>query len=48
MLTNEEDTNTAYERTRNHDEIWSDATEILNAGYSDEKRHKRWIEENIE
>lgn len=46
MFTNEEDTNTAYERVTNHAEIWADAKEILSAGFSDEKRHKRWIEEN--
>lgn len=46
MLTNEEDTNLAYSRTINHAAIWEDAKAILNAGYSDEKRHKRWFEEN--
>ena len=46
ILTNEEDTNTAYERVENHVEVWADAKEILSAGFSDEKRHKCWIEEN--
>jgi len=46
MLTNEEDTNTAYNRVENHPEIWGDAKEIISAGYSDERRHKRWLEEN--
>jgi rubrerythrin len=46
MLSNEEDTNTAYDRVENHPEVWADAKEILSAGFSDEKRHKRWLEEN--
>lgn len=46
MHTNEEDTNIAYEKVLNHAEIWNDAKEILSLGYSDEKRHKRWLEEN--
>ncbi|MFY9589586.1 DUF892 family protein [Rickettsia endosymbiont of Halotydeus destructor] len=46
MLTNEEDTNMAYERLNNHPEKWQDAAEILKQGLSDERTHKRWIEEN--
>lgn len=46
MLSNEQDTNTAYERVENHAEAWVDAKEILSLGFSDEKRHKRWLEEN--
>jgi len=47
MLTNEEDTNTAYDRVENHPGIWDDSKEILSSGYSDEKRHKLWLEVNI-
>lgn len=46
MRTNEEDTNTAYEKLNNHESKWSDASDALRRGLEDEKRHKRWIEEN--
>lgn len=46
MRTNEEDTNTAYERLNEHEDKWSDAVEPLRKGFEDEKRHKKWIEEN--
>lgn len=48
MLTNEEDTNTAYERVNNHQEKWNDAITVLKQGLLDEKRHKKWIEDTIE
>ncbi|MCD6038634.1 MAG: hypothetical protein K0S27_34 [Gammaproteobacteria bacterium] len=44
MLTNEEDTNTAYERMINHPEMWKEAAPILESGLLDEKRHKSWLE----
>ncbi len=46
MRTNEEDTNTAYERVNNHKDKWSDAVEALKQGLLDERHHKKWIEEN--
>lgn len=46
MRTNEEDTNTAYERINNHADKWQDAVEVLKQGLLDEKKHKKWIEEH--
>jgi rubrerythrin len=43
MLSNEEDTNTAYERINNHKEVWDDAQEILKRGLADERKHKEWL-----
>lgn len=45
MLTNEVDTNTAYERMNEREDEWSDIQDILKKGLEDEKRHKQWIEE---
>lgn len=47
MITNEEDTNTAYERLTQHAGKWSDASIILANGLNDEKRHKEWLEEQV-
>ncbi|MGQ3888588.1 ferritin-like domain-containing protein [Legionella sp. CNM-1927-20] len=44
MLTNEQDTNTAYERLNKYKDKWKDAVTILKRGLSDEKKHKRWIQ----
>lgn len=44
MLSNEKDTNEAYETINSHKGMWPDAVEILEKGFSDEKRHKRWLE----
>jgi hypothetical protein len=44
MKTNEDDTNSAYERMNERDDIWEDAIETLANGLSDEKRHRAWIE----
>lgn len=46
MLTNEEDTNAAYERLNKHPLEWPETTEILKEGLLDEKAHKKWFEEN--
>lgn len=43
MLTNEEDTNIAYERLNDHAGKWEDSETILNQGLADEKKHKQWI-----
>lgn len=47
MLSNESDTNTAYERMNERDDIWSDAIDILKSGLEDERRHKQWIEDSL-
>jgi rubrerythrin len=44
MLSNEQDTNTAYERLNDHEEKWEDSLDILKKGLADEKRHKQWIQ----
>lgn len=44
MLTNEEDTNTAYERLNSHKEKWEDASDVLKKGLADEQKHKQWLE----
>lgn len=45
MVSNEIDTNTAYENVLSHDDIWSDSIEIIKKGLEDEKRHKAWLED---
>lgn len=47
MLSNEEDTNTAYERLNNHTDKWDDAEKILEQGFKDEQKHKKWIENQL-
>lgn len=49
MLTNEEDTNTAYERMNSRTSESSDAqiAKIITHGLEDEKKHKKWIQDNI-
>jgi rubrerythrin len=44
MLSNEIDTNTAYERLNNRADKWDDAKEILACGLEDGKKHKAWLE----
>lgn len=44
MKTNEDDTNTAYERLNEHAGLWPDAKSILEKGLEDERRHRAWIE----
>ena len=46
MLANKGEIDAAYTNAKNHPEAWADARGILSIGYSDEKRHKRWMEEN--
>jgi rubrerythrin len=48
MLSNECDTNTAYERMNERNDIWSDALETLRRGLDDERRHKQWLENTLE
>lgn len=47
MLSNEKDTNTAYERLNNHTDKWDDAEKILEQGFKDEQKHKKWIENQL-
>jgi rubrerythrin len=44
MLSNEKDTNTAYERMNERTDKWDDAKDILQRGLEDERRHKNWCE----
>ncbi len=48
MKSNEIDTNTAYERIADRDDIWPDAEKLVQQGLTDEKKHKKWLEETIE
>lgn len=43
MKSNEEDTNTAYERASARLSLPADVAEVLNRGLSDERRHREWI-----
>jgi uncharacterized protein (TIGR02284 family) len=47
MKTNEEDTNTAYERVVQRDDLPSDVRPILERNFADERRHKAWIEARL-
>ncbi|MDP3372221.1 MAG: ferritin-like domain-containing protein [Candidatus Paracaedibacteraceae bacterium] len=44
LKSNEIDTNTAYNRLKNHEHIWPDAKETIARGLLDEHRHKKWLE----
>ncbi len=44
MLSNEIDTNTAYERINARDDKIEDILEIIKRGLEDERRHKAWLE----
>lgn len=46
MHSNEDDTNSAYERMNDHKDKWLDALEVLRRGLLDEKQHRKWLEEN--
>lgn len=45
MLSNEKDTNTAYDRMEHRDDKWLDVRNILDRAFEDEKKHKKWLEE---
>jgi bacterioferritin (cytochrome b1) len=47
MLTNEMDTNTAYQKLNQYADKWEDAIDILREGLKDERKHKLWLETNI-
>lgn len=44
MRSNELDTNTAYERMNEHENMWINARGPLSQGLNDEQRHKKWLE----
>ncbi len=47
MKTNEDDTNTAYERAVDHEERRASAEEMLGRALADERRHRAWIERTL-
>jgi hypothetical protein len=47
VLSNEIETNVAYERMHRHDNLWEDAKNIIKNGLEDEKKHKNWLENAI-
>ena len=47
MKSNEDDTNTAYERAIKHKDIDNAAGPVLERGLADERRHRQWIEETL-
>ncbi len=47
MLSNENDTNTAYERATERTDLPSHAKAILRENLADERRHRAWIEETL-
>jgi rubrerythrin len=48
MLSNEGDTNTAYERATVNQAATPEVLEILELNYADEQNHKRWLEGAID
>jgi uncharacterized protein (TIGR02284 family) len=48
MKTNEDDTNTAYERAVKHKNADSDTQEALDRALDDERRHRDWMVETID
>jgi rubrerythrin len=48
MLSNEEDTNTAYDRIDQRTDKWPDAAPIIQRGREDEHKHKSWLEKTLE
>jgi uncharacterized protein (TIGR02284 family) len=47
MKTNEDDTNTAYERAVAHPDLTDTWRELLERNLGDERRHRAWIERRI-
>jgi len=48
LKTNEDDTNTAYERMNGHPNKAAYATDPLKRGLDDEKQHRIWMEKKLE
>lgn len=47
MQSNEEDTNTAYERASGRSDLTAEVQALLDKNLDDERRHKAWIEEYL-
>jgi bacterioferritin (cytochrome b1) len=47
MKTNEDDTNTAYERVLKYDGLAQDERQIIEKGLADERKHRTWIENTL-
>lgn len=43
LRSNEQDTNSAYERAIGHDDASPDLLAVLERGFADERRHRAWI-----
>jgi hypothetical protein len=48
MKSNEDDTNTAYERAADNAVLTADARPVIERNLSDERRHRAWIVQRIE
>lgn len=48
MLSNEEDTNHAYEKMTARSDLWEDIKDILKRGLEDEHKHRKWLESTIQ
>jgi len=48
MKTNEDDTNTAYERAAGNTVVPAGVKQILQRGLADERRHRAWIEQQVD
>lgn len=47
MKSNEDDTNTAYQRSLEHEDLTPQARDALERGFADERRHRSWLEERL-
>ncbi|MDF2964955.1 MAG: hypothetical protein K0Q51_343 [Rickettsiaceae bacterium] len=47
MRSNEIDTNAAYDRMADYDDIWPDAKDFVARAFADEKRHKAWFDKTL-
>jgi rubrerythrin len=47
MISNEIDTNSAYERISLREDMWPEAKDIVRRGLEDERRHKKWLENTL-
>ncbi|MFN7662711.1 MAG: ferritin-like domain-containing protein [Alphaproteobacteria bacterium] len=47
MASNEIDTNTAYERMNERDDLWPEVADIVRRGLRDEHHHAEWLEQAI-
>jgi uncharacterized protein (TIGR02284 family) len=47
MKTNEDDTNTAYERATARDDLTPDVRVVIERNLGDERRHRAWIEARL-